>query len=56
MIDFGHKNLDKIADIAIAMQGIALRAYFDPSKRAGAKLILKLFNEEITELLKALPE
>lgn len=55
-MDFGHKNLNKIADICVAMRELATRAYMDKEKEAGAKLVLKQFNEEITELLKALPE
>lgn len=55
-MDFGHNNPDKIADIAVAMRETAMRAYIDKTKQAGAFLVLKQFNEEITELLKALPE
>lgn len=55
-MDFGHKNLDVIADTAQAMVGVARRAYMDSEARAGAKARLQALAKEITELLKALPE
>jgi hypothetical protein len=55
-MDFGSKNLESIAELAQQMRVIASRAYFNPSGSAGARQALSAKVEEITELLKALPE
>ena len=56
-MEFGSKKFEEIAEISNRIHALAFGAYFNPSVgSAGAKKAVQAKVEEITELLKGLPD
>jgi hypothetical protein len=53
---FGNKTLDRISELANQVMAIANAAQFNPSGNQDAKARLQGKFQEITELIKALPD